>query len=635
MDVRRNLRYLALTLGLLLPTALLAAIPRAIHVQAFLADSTGAAVTGSPSIRFCLYDSLNPTVTVALWCDTRTVTVDQGVLDVGLDEATTPFPATLFDNPLYLGIQVASDPEMTPRLPLASEAYAFKADDADTVGGQTAASLDQSADLAAHLADAANPHHVTTGQIGAAAAADLNAHLADTGNPHGVTTAQIGAVDSATFSAHTADSAAHHTRFTNTEARMAMGLKLDTNALNHDRYTDPEAVAAIKAADGSGSTLDADFVDGLHASEIITAAQDEVRTPINSLPITITEPGSYYLTGNLTATGGTGHRGIDIQTDNVALDLMGFTISGGGVNDTGIGFSGQDNITIRNGTVANFGLAGIYQGSTSAHYTTILDIKALNNGSLGASPESSSGIFIASANSHIERCVSGGNGGNGLYAGVNSKVINNTVYNNTGTPGTSGVYGGTGSIVSGNTAYSNTGTYAIYGGLGSKVSGNTAYSNTVTSGIYGAAGSTLIGNTAYSNTATYGLYGSFGAIISANAVRANTHWGMGGRGSNLIKDNTITFNNTSDTVGGGGLQVHDDSRVTGNTLGNNRQNNIVVNSSDNTIENNLVTDSLPGNGIYFSASGNFYANNRASGNTTNYAGSVPTGGGDGGGNASF
>ena len=56
--------------------------------------------------------------------------------------------------------------------------------------------------------------------------------------------------------------------------------------------------------------------------------------------------------------------------------------------------------------------------------------------------------------------------------------------------------------------------------------------------------------------------------------------------------------------------------------------------SDNAIEENLVTDS-PGNSIYFSLVGNFYANNRASGNGTNYAGALPAGSGDGGGNASF
>jgi parallel beta-helix repeat protein len=59
----------------------------------------------------------------------------------------------------------------------------------------------------------------------------------------------------------------------------------------------------------------------------------------------------------------------------------------------------------------------------------------------------------------------------------------------------------------------------------------------------------------------------------------------------------------------------------------NKQNNIYVVGSGNSIEENLVTNST--NGIYFRASGNFYANNRTSGNTTDFAGSVPTGGGGG------
>jgi hypothetical protein len=49
--------------------------------------------------------------------------------------------------------------------------------------------------------------------------------------------------DAGAVSTHAADPAAHHTR-----------------------YSDAEAVTAIKAADGSGSGLDADMVDGLHAS---------------------------------------------------------------------------------------------------------------------------------------------------------------------------------------------------------------------------------------------------------------------------------------------------------------------------------------------------------------------------------
>ena len=54
---------------------------------------------------------------------------------------------------------------------------------------------------------------------------------------------------------------------------------------------------------------------------------------------------------------------------------------------------------------------------------------------------------------------------------------------------------------------------------------------------------------------------------------------------------------------------------------------------DPAVEENLVTGSTTG--IKFAFVGNFYANNRAADNTTNYGGSLPVGAGDGGGNVSF
>ena len=80
----------------------------------------------------------------------------------------------------------------------------------------------------------------------------------------------------------------------------------------------------------------------------------------------------------------------------------------------------------------------------------------------------------------------------------------------------------------------------------------------------------------------------------------------------------IVLTNTLNVANTGGLHVSDDSRVVGNSLDTNAQNNIYVIGSDSTIENNLVTDCTNGNGIYFNANGNFYGNNRASGNVTNY-----------------
>src|SRR5262245_832215 len=52
----------------------------------------------------------------------------------------------------------------------------------------------------------------------------------------------------------------------------------------------------------------------------------ERRRPISSLPYLISEPGSYYMTTNL--TGVTTNNGIIISNSNVSLDLNGFTLSG-------------------------------------------------------------------------------------------------------------------------------------------------------------------------------------------------------------------------------------------------------------------------------------------------------------------
>ena len=593
----------------------LAAIPPTLNYQGHLTDNTGTPVDGSVSITFRIYNT--ETAITPLWTDTMIVTVNQGVFSVELGNTANPFPLGMFENPLWIGLTVGSDAEMTPRRPITSTGYAFKAGDANTLDGVSASTLDQSA----HVTDTGNPHNVTAAQVGAADAGVLAAHISNTANPHGVTAAQVGAPSSTEFTTHITNSAAHHLRYTNGEAVAAMGAKGDTNALNHDKYNDSNAVAAILAADGAGSTLDADLVDGLQANELIDAAQDEVRTPISSLPFTISQPGSYYLTGNLDGSAG----GIDITADDVTLDLMGFTIDGGGsVTDYGINFSGSSNVNIRNGTVKGFGYAGIYQGNFGPHYATVMDVQALGNGTLGIA-STYSGILLNSSNSHVERCTAGDNGGHGIYAYYSSKLINNTAYNNSGAYG---IYGSLGASLSGNTAYNNSG-IGIYGSDGASLSGNTAYNNGG-SGIYGSLGASLSGNTAYNNG--YGIHGSYGASLIGNNVYYNQNWGIYCAGSNLIKDNTIYYNNRANTAGQAGLYVYADSRVAGNTLDSNFQNNIYVSSSDNILKDNHVTDST--NGIFFNDSGNYYRENTGSGNTTtfNLNGTTQT---DGGGNASF
>ena len=157
----------------------LAAIPPTLNYQGHLTDSSGAPVDGPVNIVFAIYDV--EAGGTALWSDSLSVTVNQGVFSVELGDVS-PLPPGLFELPLWVGLTVDTDAEMAPRRPISSVGYSFKAGDADSLEGISAATLDQSA------------------------------HVGDTTNPHSVTATQVGAVTSADFSTHAGDASAHHTK---------------------------------------------------------------------------------------------------------------------------------------------------------------------------------------------------------------------------------------------------------------------------------------------------------------------------------------------------------------------------------------------------------------------------------------
>jgi len=329
-----------------------------------------------------------------------------------------------------------------------------------------------------------------------------------------------------------------------------------------------------------------------------TLAEVEPRVPIRAsdLPLVITEPNSYYLVEDINFTN-TANHAITINCNDVTIDLMGYTLKGpdSGIN-SGIYMYGRTNVEIRNGTIRDFGLPAIYENSsTNSSSHRVVNIRALSNGF---------GIYLYGYGHLIKDCTAAENGTDGIHAGSGCTVTGNTAYQN----GSYGIYAGTGCTVTGNTAYNN-GTYGIYAGSGSTVTGNTANYNGG-SGIYAGYGCTISGNTIYANQGK-GIHTSYCCMVTAN---------------------TVYSNNLSDTVNWAGIYAYNDCLVKGNIVRSNKQNNIYVYASDNAIEENLVTDS-PGNGIYFNSTGNFYANNRASGNGTNYANTA--GNTDGGGNYSF
>lgn len=105
--------------------------PQLINYQGQLKQNDEPA-SGTFSITFRIYSSA--TGGTALWTETQTVTVNDGVFNVLLG-SVTPFPNNLFaqSGTRYLGVQVAGGSEMTPRFRFTSVAYALNAATVDAV----------------------------------------------------------------------------------------------------------------------------------------------------------------------------------------------------------------------------------------------------------------------------------------------------------------------------------------------------------------------------------------------------------------------------------------------------------------------------------------------------------------------
>ncbi|MGJ8676529.1 MAG: right-handed parallel beta-helix repeat-containing protein [Akkermansiaceae bacterium] len=150
--------------------------------------------------------------------------------------------------------------------------------------------------------------------------------------------------------------------------------------------------------------------------------------------ITISEAGSYYLTGNVDITGN--FDGIRITTSGVTLDLNGFQISGTGTtfNSEGIFVedpvsSSLDNIKITNGSIQGF-----WNSIEFSHVSNsvINEVRCIN--SLGT------GIYLSSTfgecnNNIISKCLISNSLGSGIYllgndTGVNGNTISEcSIYN--------------------------------------------------------------------------------------------------------------------------------------------------------------------------------------------------------------
>jgi parallel beta-helix repeat protein len=262
-----------------------------------------------------------------------------------------------------------------------------------------------------------------------------------------------------------------------------------------------------------------------------TLDQVEPRTPIFSLPFTINESGSYYLTGNL--TGAPGANGINISASDVTLDLRGFALigSGGGSGDGINVFVMVTNVAVRNGTVRGWGARGV--DADTAFNSQLIDIRASQNGTDGMSL-GPGGILMgctARANGQdgietlgictVSGCSSTLNAGDGITVGPGSTITGCSASGNSD----DGILGGAGSAIRGNTVFTNVGD-GIEVNTDCQVVDNTCDGNGVgaasSAGIHATGAANRIERNNLADNDRGLDIDSSGNVVSDNSVRGNT-----------------------------------------------------------------------------------------------------------------
>lgn len=346
-----------------------------------------------------------------------------------------------------------------------------------------------------------------------------------------------------------------------------------------------------------------------------TLLQVEPRTPITALPYNITQPGSYYLTGNLTCLAG--WSGINIISNNVTIDLNGFMLEGnGGTGVTAIYCGGRNNVTVRNGSILNWNRHGI--DAQLAHSVRIENVQidsCAGQGIFGgftmlvsgcSARNCSSGIIVADTScvsscnatacqvgfqigsgSTVSDCVSGGNSGDGFDAATGVTMRGCTARGN----GITGFVTGAAASIAHCTSQGNHGKGFQMDGAGELVDSTSSGNVGIGVDIFIPNGTPLVAKVT-------------GCTINFNAGHGLAQAGGGG---STFSGNTIARNS------GAGILLQDGNVVQNNHILDNGQPavaaGIQVNGSVNTIEGNQMLN----NGVMYSfavgtANNNFYGN---------------------------
>ncbi len=252
----------------------------------------------------------------------------------------------------------------------------------------------------------------------------------------------------------------------------------------------------------------------------VVGARVAAGTRITSLPYEIKTSGYYYLTGNLSYTGG---NGITVSADNVTIDLMGFVIAGPSSSSSttsGIYMSGRKNVEVRNGTVTGW-FYGIIEVDPGGAGHRIIDVRGNAN---------VTSVWLSGNKHLIKGCTaSSGSFGatNGLIVYGTGTICGCTVMNTWIGLAVGGISGS--GTISDNMVLNcdNSGI-----GTGGPVTVSNNLVSNCNSGIWGWGGGSIISNVVYVLDGQYGITpgsstSSPNVLDQNNVSGSGTHYDVG------------------------------------------------------------------------------------------------------------
>lgn len=264
----------------------------------------------------------------------------------------------------------------------------------------------------------------------------------------------------------------------------------------------------------------------------------------------ISEPGSYYLTGNV--TGVAGKHGIEIASGGVTLDLCGFSVVGVDGSLTGVKATvSENNVVLRNGVVRGWGEHGV-------ELVVLLGQRGMLVENVQSSENGGHGIR---ANTGVMRgCTATSNGSTGILVSINGSIESCTAAGNT----IGGIYLGDAVVARGCTSISN-GEVGFYVGVCGVLCDSVSRYN-LGSGIMMSSGSTVRGCTSMGNHGhgieVYQRGLAEGNMVTGNGLAVGEQAGIRVNGLHAsVRGNTITDSEIGILVAGSGGAF-----VAGNTM---------------------------------------------------------------------